>query len=203
MKIIGRCTRRTSGASRIKRPGLFIVFACFLIGAFLGLFFMYLCDPGDGFRSHLEDYFVLASHGILNVSLGSVLWDCISWPFIASILGLTAAGVIAVPALFLLRGFLLTYTTVCLGALFGMDGVAVAAALFWVSAILVLPALFLIGGESLRAAYERRSGSPESNGAHFRPEIILPAIGSLVIAISLQWTVAPTLLTAVCARIFT
>lgn len=184
-------------------PYLIVLLVCFFIGAFCGGALAALNDSGDELSSYLYDYFSMAAQKKINVSFFSVLWDCVKWPLLTVVLGFTVLGAIGIPVLFAVRGFLFSFTVCTFGALLGGDGAAAAAVLFSVTALLVLPVLFMVGCEGLRVSCRNLPNSTGTGSNRFQPEILLPGIGVLAIATALQWTVVPTVLSAVCSRIFT
>lgn len=182
---------------------MIVLLSCFLLGTLAGFIFAFIGEPSAELYSYLNDYFELAAQGNLELSFLSVAWDCIRWPLAVVVFGFTALGVGVIPAMFLVRGFLLSYTATLLGVLFGKDGAAVAAVLFAVTVLLVIPTLFVVGCESFRASLARLPKAAVPADGRWRPEILLPGIGVLAIAVALQWTVTPMMLSAVCARLFT
>lgn len=183
-------------------PCLIVLLVCFFTGALGGFLLAAVGGPSAELRSYLSEYFDLAAHGRLNISLLSVLWDFFRWPLAAAAFSFTPLGVGVIPALLLVRGFLLSYAAASFGVLLGTEGAAAAAAVFGVTALLAVPALFVIGCEGLRSAFLRLPGSAPAAGARLRPTVLLPGIGILSIAAALQWTVTPALMSAVCTRYF-
>ena len=159
-------------------------------------------EPSGELRSYLSDYFLLAAGGHLSVSLFSVLWDVFRWPLAVVAFSFTPLGIGVIPSLLLIRGFLLSYAATSFGALMGMEGAVAAAAIFGVTAMIAVPALFVIACESLRSAFLRLPGAVTASEYRPRPEILLQGIGVLAIAAALQWTLTPALMSAVCARFF-
>lgn len=180
---------------------MILLLVCFGLGALGGFLFAVMGEPSAELRSYLREYFDLAAHGGLDISLLSVLWDFFRWPLAVVAFAFTSLGVGVIPALLLIRGFLLSYSAASFGVLLGTEGAAAAAAVFGVTALLGVPSLFVFGCESLRSAFLCLPGSPGSRG-QLRPTVLLPGIGALAVAAALQWTVTPALMSAVCARFF-
>lgn len=183
-------------------PYLFTLLICFSVGALCGFLLAFLGEPSIELENYLLDYFGLVSERELGISFFSVFWDCVRWPLFVILFGFTAFGVVLIPLVFLIRGFLLSYSVASFGVLLGDKGVAVAAVLFGISVLLILPVLFVIGCESLRAVCMRLPKSSFSGENCFKPEVLLPSIGVLAIAVALQWTLTPNLLSTACARLF-
>ncbi|MCM1297359.1 MAG: hypothetical protein NC311_17605 [Muribaculaceae bacterium] len=98
-----------------------------------------------GYRSAL-------SGGLGLPSLGALLWSGVKWPVLAFFLGFTALGIIMLPFLFALRGFLLSYCIAGLVRAMEGQGALLALALFGFEAVFALPILFVLGIQSWDAA---------------------------------------------------
>ena len=184
-------------------PYLIVLLVCFFVGAFCGGALAVLIEPSGELSSYLSDYFAMAAQKEISVSFFSVLWDCVRWPLLAIVLGLTILGAVGIPILFAVRGFLLAFTVCTLGELLGANGIVAALVLFSVTILFVLPALFVVGCEGLRVACRNLPNAAGSGSSRFQLEILLPGIGVLAVAIALQWTVVPAVFSAICLRIFT
>lgn len=202
MTRLGRELRKGNEPAWTGWPHLILLLICFLSGSLIGFALAYFGESSSELRGYLQDYLALAAQGNLEQSFFAVFWDCLRWPAFVIFLGFTALGVLAIPALLLIRGFLLAYTTTCFAVLLGRNGLAVAAVLLAVSAFLVLPVLLVLGCESLRTACARLPGAPGGGDRRLRPEIVLPGAGLSLVAAALQWTVIPLLFSMVCTRYF-
>ena len=202
MKSIGKRTLRDRDLLWRGWPYLFVLLIVFAIGALFGFILAFLSEPSTELKSYLTNHFDVAAKSEFGLSFFSVLWDCIRWPLLVFVFRFTAAGIVVIPAIFLVRGFLLSYTAACFGVLLGNVGVIAAAVLFAVTVLLILPILFVIGCECFCGACARLPGLSSAGESRLRAEVFLPSFGVLAIAVSLQWTVVPILLSAVCARLF-
>ena len=81
-----------------------------------------------------------------------LLWENLKYPLSALILGLTALGVVGIPVLFFLRGFLAAFALTAFTAAYGATGVPLSFLLVGVSDLVSVPALFLIGGQSMTSS---------------------------------------------------
>lgn len=198
----GRRVRAKTETSWTGWPYLILMLVCFLCGVLIGFALAYFGGSSEALRSYLQDYLRLAARGNLELSFFSVFWDCIRWPLLVIVFGFTALGVLAIPALLLVRGFLLAYTATCFSVLLGRSGFAASAILLAVAGFLVLPVLLVLGCEGMRTACSRLPGGVNSVDRRCRPEIILPGAGISLVAAALQWTVVPLILSAVCSRLF-
>lgn len=143
-----RYHRVKDGPDTRRFPALFFLSVCFGIGLILGcVFASYLeADANAQLLTYLDQYLSLVQENHAELpSLFSVFWEVFRWPLMAGILGLTLLGVVAVPLTFLIRGFLLSYTISVFVQLYGKSGLSFAAAIFGISAILSVTALFSVG----------------------------------------------------------
>lgn len=195
---------------RLRSPGselqsaLFCLTVCFAVGGAGGCVFA--GRLGTEIQTRLLDYFsdyfaVLNGNTTAGFSSLSAVWEILRWPLLTFFLGFTALGVIGLPAVFCVRGFLLSYAVAVLVRLYGTGGMAVSLAVFGVSGFLVLPALFILGVDSFRGAGamavkltgDSKRTSPPEQGRLLRAG----CCGALLVAASvLQLHLTPVLLTA-------
>lgn len=196
--------------SRIKtvpvRDGLTqlaILGVCFLAGGLSGFFFSGLGGNTPELMNYLHCYFQSAGQGGgVEPSLWSSVWELTRWPLAAFLLGSTALGALGLPVLLGVRGFLLSFATATLARLFGLSGAAAAFAVFGVTTLVAVPVLFVVSVDAFRQSLGRLSGERPSPWNQ-RIQALSPCVGLLVLAVALQQTLMPALLTAVCSRLFT
>ena len=85
-------------------------------------------------------------------ALASLVWDTVRWPLLALLLGFTALGLLGLPLLFAVRGFLLAFSIASFVRLFGGAGCLLALLVFGVSGALSVPVLFVLGVQGLLPA---------------------------------------------------
>ena len=181
---------------------LAILGACFMAGGLGGFFF----SGWGGDNPELLDYLGRCFHtaaqgGGVEPSLWSSIWELARWPLAAFLLGSTALGALGLPVLLGARGFLLSFSAATLVRLFGLPGMAVSLAVFGVTVLVSVPVLFVVSVEAFRQSLDRLSG--ERPPAWSRSaQALSPCAGLLVLAVALQQTLMPALLTAVCRRLF-
>jgi len=112
-----------------------------------------ICDPGGDLLDYVRGYLVLAAEDGASPHFLSVLWQSVRIPVLTMVLGLTALGVVGIPMLFAVKGFVLCYAVSAFYRLLGPVGLAPAFVLFGLSALVWLPALFGLGGQGLLSAY--------------------------------------------------
>ena len=126
---------------------LLLLSALFVLGGAAGAMFAGLAG-GEGavrLEEYLNDYFVLVRDSGVPRELWPALWEQLRYVAAAAVLGVTALGVVGIPVLFCVRGFLFTFCVGCFCRFFGGAGLIPALVLFGLPALLWCPALFLAG----------------------------------------------------------
>ena len=134
-------------------PALIILSACFLAGGLTGcLLAAQVGGAGEAsLNQYLEAFLLAAQEGAVDVpALWAQIWDTLRWPLFALLLGFTALGVLGLPVLFALRGFLLAFSIASFVRAFGGAGWLLASLVFGVGGVLSLPALFVLGVQSIQ-----------------------------------------------------
>lgn len=111
------------------------------------LFASYLeIDANNSLMAYLNKYLMLIDQSNTGFPMFfSLYWEIIRWPLAAAVFGMTLLSVGAVPCIFAIRGFLLSYTVSMFLRLYGIQGTVPAAAIFGISGAISVVALFLIG----------------------------------------------------------
>lgn len=131
----------------------------------------------------------LQGPGMLS-TLGSVL----KWPVLVLVLSAVPLGRVGIPALFFLRGFLLSFCISVLASA-GEGGMLLAVLMLGMGSILSVPVLFILGTQGL----SREIGSRERGGWRREPPISRLCLGScavLMLGCILWERTLPTVLSA-------
>ena len=182
---------------------LAVLAACFAAGAVGGFFFSAAVGNNSELLDYLSWYFQSAAQGKGAVpSLGAAIWDLIRWPAIVLLLGFTPVGVVGIPLVMGVRGFLLCYAATTFARLFHLPGMAAALAAFGVTVLLAIPVLFVVAADSFCQSLGRLpgAGAPLARWSQ-RTVVLAPCAGLLILAVALQRVVMPALFSAVCARL--
>ena len=134
---------------------LLILSAAFLLGAFAGCALAARVGGGgsDALTSYLEGYMVVASEGeVTPPNWISLFWSTMRWPVLTFILGLSALGLLGIPVLFLMRGFLVSFAIASFFHMLGGPGLLMAAIVFGVSGIISIPVFFVLGVQGFLSA---------------------------------------------------
>lgn len=149
--------RPVRGQSERKGRGpLFFLCLFFLIGALLGSIFALLGGSHPQLAQQLDIFFQsVAQDGPPDVSWWSTLWEALSWPLLLVLLSFGPPGVVGIPCVFLIRGFLLSYACSSFVAMYGLHGLGWNALFFGVSALFLLPICVCIGHWAFTNACQR------------------------------------------------
>ena len=136
-------------------PALTAIAVSFLLGALAGCLLSAFLE-GEGLErleGYLEAFLQSSGSGAPEgPGLLRQLWATLRWPLLALVLGFTSLGVLGLPLLFAVRGFLLAYSVAAFVRVFGGAGCLLAFLIFGVPGCLSVPALFVLGAQGLAAA---------------------------------------------------
>ncbi len=161
-------------------------------------------EAGNALQEYLKTYLTLAEGNAVEVHFGEAVWEQVRFPLAVLLLGFTAIGVVGIPMLFALRGFVFAFCVSCFCRLFGMPGLVPAIFLFGLPALVWAPALFVLGIQAMGGSYSmlRRCMGDSQCPAFFDGNYWLRCAlcGSAVAAcVALEYWVFPALVGA-CAQ---
>lgn len=136
-------------------PALAVTAAFFLAGGLAGcLLASYVGgDGGASLSAYLQGFLRASGAGEVDApAMAALVWNTARWPLLAVLLGFTALGLLGLPLLFAVRGFLLAFSIASFVRLFGGAGCLLAFLVFGISGAVAVPALFVLGVQSLVAA---------------------------------------------------
>lgn len=131
------------------------VSACFFLGGLTGCLLAGCVDGGgqESLAAYVEGFLRAAQAGeTAPPALAALVWETLRWPLLALLLGFTALGLLALPLLFAVRGFLLAFSIASFVRLFGGTGCLLALLVFGVGGAFSVPALFVLGVQSFMTA---------------------------------------------------
>ena len=136
-------------------PALAVLSISFFLGGVAGC--LLAANVGGGGSESLAAYLdgfltVVGSEGMAPPALLPLLWEVLRWPFFAIVFGFTALGLVCIPILFSIRGFLLAFAIASFSRMFGGAGSLMAAMVFGVSGLFSVPAFFALGVQGLTVA---------------------------------------------------
>ncbi len=136
-------------------PALTVVSAAFVLGGVLGCALATQVDGGgsDTLSAYIKGYLAVAQSGaVASPHILSTIWTTVRWPLFAIFMGFTALGVLGVPVLFSMRGFLLSFAITSFVRMFGGAGGVLAFLAFGITGLVAIPVLFVLGVQSFAAA---------------------------------------------------
>ena len=183
-------------------PALVILSVCLGAGGLTGcLLAARVGGAGEtSLHAYLEAFLAAAQGGAVDIpALWSQVWDTLRWPLAALLLGFTALGVLGLPVLFAVRGFLLAFSIASFVRAFGGTGWLLACLVFGIGGALSLPVLFVLGVQSFlsaRALAARVRGDGKGRVLWGRDCLIRCAMcgGVLCVCILLERAAVPALL---------
>lgn len=158
-------------------------------------------DSGAALQDYLKAYLSLANETGIEAGFSGVVWEQLRFPLLALVMGFTAVGIVGIPALFAVRGFLFSFCVACFCRSFGWNGLIPAVFLFGLPALLWAPALFVLGIQALQASYSmlcRCMGEDRQpvfcEGAYWVRCAL--CVGVLALCVALEYLVLPALVGA-------
>lgn len=136
-------------------PALAAVSAFFFAGGLIGCIAAAHVEGGglDSLTAYLQGFLAaMGGEGAPAPAVLPLVWTALRWPLLAVLLGFTALGLVGVPLLFAVRGFLLAFSISAFVRMFGGAGGLLAFLLFGVTGLISVPVLFVLGVQSLTAA---------------------------------------------------
>lgn len=138
-----------------RMTALVVLCVFFLLGAVAGCLLADRVDGGgaDALAVYLEQYLTQAREGGLErPQVFSLAWELLRWPLLTVLLGLTALGVLGLPVLFAVRGFLLSFAVASFFRVFGGMGLILAFLVFGLTGLVTIPVLFVLGVQGFLTA---------------------------------------------------
>lgn len=134
---------------------LVILSVAFLLGGLTGCLLVNQVggEGGEALADYLDFFLEACSSGASEKpQLLFCVRDTFRWPLIVLLLGLTPIGLLGIPAVFLVRGFLISFAVSSLFRAIGMTGLGLAFAVFGISGLISVPSLFVLGVHSFLLA---------------------------------------------------
>ncbi len=183
-------------------PALAVLSISFFLGGVAGCLLAASVDGGGGesLASYLEGFLTVArADSVTPAPLLPLLWEVLRWPLFAIVLGFTALGMIGLPILFSVRGFLLSFAVASFSRVFGGAGSLMAAVVFGVPGLFSIPALFALGVQGFviarslagRAMGDGGRGAPIGRTCFLRCGV---CAGTFCVCVLLEYLAVPAML---------
>lgn len=190
-------------------PALVVLSCAFLLGGLIGCGLAASVTGGanDSLTAYVQDYLAAARTGAAqSPALLPLVWEVARWPLLAILLGFTALGVMGIPILFLIRGFLFSFAVASFVRMFGALGGGIAFLLFGVSGLLAIPVLFILGVQGFWASCAlagRTLHSGKRDPVYDRVYFLRCGIcsGVLALCVVLEYAAIPVFISNVAGRV--
>jgi len=134
-------------------PRILFLAVFFVAGTFLGQVFARRVSVavGQELTEYLRQYILTEhDHSVQMVLSAVVLY--LRYPFLAVLFGFASIGVLLIPGMTVLFGFLVSFSVSCFTAAFGMEGIFLALAAYGIRCVVTLPCYFLLAVPALKNA---------------------------------------------------
>lgn len=137
-----------------RAAALLLLSGLFFVGSVVGCVTAGLVrDPSGALLHYVQNWMEQMSQGGAAPHILSVLWETMRFPILVVLLGFTAFGVVGLPMLFAIRGFLLCYAISVFYRILGLNGLVLGFVLFGVSAFLWMPVFFQLGVQGVLGSF--------------------------------------------------
>lgn len=173
----------------------------FALGSFLGFAASSAAsaDGAEAMHIYLEHFLSVAQEGQwVYPGVLSFLWESLRWPLVALLFGFSALGLICLPVLSGMRGFVLTFSVGAFVEAYGPNGATAALLILGIPALMSVPAFFLLSAQSFSASCKlasRGSGQGKRDLPYQRAYLFRCILSASFLGISmiLDWFLVPTL----------
>lgn len=190
--------------SSFRTAVLLVLSIAFLLGGLSGCILVdqLVGDGSDMLGSYLDGYLsVVRSGNAVQPELWAVLWETVRWPLLIFVLGITPLGLIGIPILFVIRGFLLSFAIASFFRVLGLSGLIFSGVLFGLSGVLYVPALFHCGLQCFSASgamVSRLTGEGKKAPLFERSSLICGCVcaAALCLCVLIDYSAVPRVLEA-------
>jgi len=125
--------------------------------------------------SYIQDFLSASRDGAIHIpGVLASAWSIVRWPLIAILLSFSTVGIIGIPILFFIRGFLLSFCISSFVQVLGKTGILFSFTLLGVESLLTIPVLFILGIQGLVLATQIKE--KKNRQKYFRPYVNNPSI---------------------------
>ena len=136
-------------------PAIAFISVFFLCGAVAG------CIAAKGLDGETDNYLVEHVVDYLAISksdtgtgsiIGLAFFNTVKYHFAAFLSMFSVLGILIIPVLLAVRGFLLSFSVTSFIVMFGLNGIFLSLAVFGISCMLAVPPLLIISGQSFNVS---------------------------------------------------
>ena len=157
--------------SKDRSPALTVSCVSFLIGTFIGLFFAGILPQGEGetLTRYISGYLSAIESGtMVYPDTVSSFWNTFRWLIGIFLCSFTLIGILVIPILLCVRGFLLSFAVSCFIRTLGASGVILSALLFGLPGLFSISALLLLGVQSFNLSLRiKQKGKAKQNKKYY------------------------------------
>ena len=181
---------------------LFLLSAAFVIGGAAGLVMasQIAGSAQETLTNCVGSYLEVAGeNAVPSPELWTTALEFLRWPGFAVFLGFAAFGVIGIPVLFAVRGFLLAFAIGAFVRIFGGVGCFLAFFSFGLTGMFAIPALFVLGVQSFDMARRRMTGGTGKQAPIPSRQYLARSglcFGALVLCVMVEYWAVPELLSS-------
>lgn len=183
---------------------LVVTAAFYALGAVLGGTISACCVEADNaiVRTYLESFLSVLQTDFVRPSFLPFCFGSLRWGVLAFAFGFSSAGVLCVPLLCLIRGFLFSFSVGAFAWNLGIQGLTVAFCALGISGIVVIPTFLLVSSHgflSAKALLGKQWGIGRAEPVNqrlycVRGVIILGVLGCILLG---EWYFSPVVLSGV------
>ena len=147
--MIKNSTRHGNDSILYQRDGK-ICFVLLILGFSIGCLIGSLIGPGLTYDSWLSDFLGLSK--LQNMGVAAAFFHFSRFHLVAFLLGSSFFGIVLIPALSCIRGYVLSFTAASIISAYPQNGLIMAAVILGIPALISLPCYFLLSIEGFRSA---------------------------------------------------
>ncbi len=173
---------------------LLLIAGGFLLGGIFGCV-MAASVSGNGslaLSSYIQEFLTaMRNNTAAGPGLISAGWTVLRWPLLVMILSCSTLGVLGIPAVFFLRGFLFAFCISAFVQVLGASGLVFALLLLGVESFISIPVLFLLGSHALLRAASTKERRGKGRTGKILPQapssIFRYAVCALLLFFCMLW----------------
>ena len=190
-------------------PALAVTAAFFALGGLAGCLLSLNATQGGGeaMAGYLDAFLRSAQEGTLETpALAELLWRSLRWPIAALLMGFSVLGLLGLPVLCFLRGFLLAFSVTAFSRAYAGAGLVVAFLLLGIPALASVPAFFVLTSQSftLSWALATRGANAPRREPLFQRSIFFRlglCAGAICVSLLLEYCLVPVVVAGAAGRL--
>lgn len=178
--------------SYYNRTALLLLASGFFLGGVFGcIFASSVCGNASlALSSYINEFIASIKAGTIQMpSVISSIWSIFRWPLITVLLSFSVFGIIGIPVLFFIRGFLFTFCVSSFALVLGNHGLLYAFLLLGVESFLSIPVLFLFGLQGIALSVQAKNKKKRPKLKPYTTEPSVAVLNTICICVLLFCTV--------------